>query len=232
MGMARGDPHLGGTESSRGGERQQPDGARAEHQHALSRADAAPFERVHDHRHRLRERGELRVEIIRHAVHAFGRHHDVLRESARQVHAVQLRAAADRVRAALASRARTAATHRLDRNARPDGDARDARTERVEAARRLVPRRRAGREEAAAEQVQVAAADAAGLDRDAHFAGSRFGNRHARDLDFAASTYAGSTHLGGHRGAETTSSKSFCCLLNALAKPTDEQTCFTSWVSY
>ena len=72
--VTRGHQHLAGAELAGGQRSEQPDGAGAEHQHALPGAEAAAAQAVHRHRHRLRERRDAGIEIGGDAEGAMGWH--------------------------------------------------------------------------------------------------------------------------------------------------------------
>ena len=160
---------------------EQADGAGAEHEHALPGAQPAAAQAVHHHRHRLGERGDARVEIGGHREGAAAPARTRTRRGRRRVDAED--AAARRRRSGCPARHSSHAPQvwkRLDRDAVAHREAGDAVAERVDLAGHLVAGRRAGRPEAGVEEVQVAAADAAGEHAHAHLARPRLGNRNRR----------------------------------------------------
>ena len=178
--VAGGQPHLAGAQGDGGRAVSSPTVPAPSTSTRWPGSQPAQSQAVDGHRHRLRQRGDARVEIVGNVEQPAGRQHDVLGEAPVPVDAEDLELRADGVASGAAVVAASAGGQRLRRPpaspaVRPSTPSPTASTRPAISWPGVVP----GTIAAELEEVEVGAAEAAGLDPQPHLAGPRFGHRSA-----------------------------------------------------
>ena len=196
--MPRGDRDVGRSPQSRHRDREDSDRSGAEHEQRLARVEATEPQPVDAHRDRFGQRRHPRVELGRHGVEPAGLRHHSLGEASRTVQPDQPVLAAAIVEARRAELAAAAGEERLDRGAIADPPPGDALAHRVDHADELVAERHPGAHAIGlgVEDVEVGAAEPAGLDAQAHLAGARLGHRDLLRPHLAPAAVDASEHPG------------------------------------